>query len=71
MVATWRHLGFSRALRDFPWRALVFEAHQQDSPAQLQQCPASMETGWNCRPIEVVSFRDGHSEQRGLALLAR
>ncbi|MGH9602330.1 MAG: hypothetical protein ACRD24_08055 [Terriglobales bacterium] len=70
-LAVWRHVGFPAALAKLPWKALVYEGHQEDVAAESDSNISYMENHWNCRRVWAGNVRDGDSAARPLALMVR
>jgi hypothetical protein len=70
-LAAWRHVGFIADMAVVPWRALIFEGHQDDTEEDTAANLRTMESLWGCRLASRTSIADGDSGARPLALLLR
>lgn len=70
-LAAWRHVGFMKALTDIPWKALVFEGHQNDSEREVQRIIKLAEKDWSCKASVTTYVVDGDSRPRPVVLFLR
>jgi hypothetical protein len=70
-LAVWRHMGFIEDVKHLPWKALVFEGHQDDSAAESAENYRTMERLWGCSVVATTTVTDGDSGSRDVALLVR
>ena len=70
-LAMHRHIGYPPALFDLPWKAMVFEGHQDDTLESVQSRLAPLVTSRHgvIRTLEI--YQDATSRPRPFALLLR
>jgi hypothetical protein len=70
-LAAWRHVGFIADVAAVPWRALIFEGHQEDTEQETTANLRMLESLWGCRLASRTVIADGDSGARPVALLLR
>jgi hypothetical protein len=70
-LAAWRHVGFIFDLANIPWRALVFEGHQEDTEEETLENFREVESLWGCRLVNRTVISDGDSDIRPVAIFIR
>lgn len=70
-LAAWRHIGFMSHLAEIPWRALVYEGHQEDTREETVNNCRKVEILWKCKLINLTTLTDGDSGSRPVALFTR
>jgi hypothetical protein len=70
-LAVREHLGWLDALRDIPWRHLVYEGHEGEGQRQLELDLADLAALTPCRVAGAGHYQDGDSGRRWLALVER
>lgn len=70
-LAAWQHIGFIRDLANVPFKALVFEGHENDSEDDTRRCTERIVSEWRCELAGSMTIRDGHCGSRDQMLFVR
>jgi hypothetical protein len=65
------HIGWIAALGRVPWEFMVYEGHEDESPADLQKFVSELQSLVSVRVVEQQMYVDGTSKPRVVAIIAR